>query len=151
MRALGPCCTILESLSQFGIPCLKPCSAFKGINQLIQINSGDLGGASFLFAATPFSSESVWCFLFQIRKLGRSFYSQVTQTSCIIVITSTYNFTLFLTTFIGENNLFTNLHKFRFYIQRRRVAILSYLWLCNIVWSFHRDFCHQACLFERPK
>ena len=54
-------------------------------------------------------------------------------------ITSTYNFTLFLTTFIGENNLLTHLHKFRFYIQRRRVAIPSYLCLC-IVWSFQRGF-----------
>ena len=31
MRVLGPCCTILESLSQFGIPCPKPRLAFKDL------------------------------------------------------------------------------------------------------------------------
>ena len=29
MRVLGPCCNILESLGQFGIPCPKLCLAFK--------------------------------------------------------------------------------------------------------------------------
>ena len=39
MRVLGPCCTILKSLSRFGIPCPKPCLDFNTILTITQLTA----------------------------------------------------------------------------------------------------------------